>query len=378
MKKLRDERDLKITDIEPICLVAPLKSPQSIAGHTFTSKQATLIKVHTDVGLVGIGECLTRFAPEAVKAIVEALKPALIGSDPTDIEALWAKMYSLMRSRGHSKGFMIEAMSGVDVALWDLLGKELGAPVYKLLGGRFRDRIEAYATALMLGEKEELKGQALKFLEEGFKAMKLKIGRGLEEDVERIRAVKEVVGDDAKLMVDANCAYSVPTAIKLGRFLEREEVYWFEEPIPPENLEGYVEISRALDIPVAAGESEFTRYGFRDLISKRAVDIIQPDVCRAGGFSEVRKIVAMASAYDLAYAPHTGVSSAICLAATLHLATSTPDFLIFEYERLPNPLREELLKERVDRFEGGYLEIPRGPGLGVELDERAIQKYSVG
>ncbi|MEM3022765.1 MAG: mandelate racemase/muconate lactonizing enzyme family protein [Candidatus Bathyarchaeia archaeon] len=369
---------MKIIDVRPLCLVATLKLPQRIAGHTFTSKQATLVEIQTDAGLVGVGECLTRFAPEAIRAIIGSLKSTLIGSDPTDIEALWIKMYSLMRDRGHSKGFMVEAISGIDVALWDILGKELKVPVYKLLGGRLRDKIESYATAIMLGGEEEMREQALKFLEEGFKAMKLKIGQGLMEDMKSVRIVKDTVGDDVKLMVDANCAYSVPTAIKLGRFLEREEIYWFEEPIPPENLEGYVEISRALDIPVAAGESEFTRYGFRDLITKRAVDIIQPDVCRAGGFSEVKRIVAMASAYDLAYAPHTGVSSAVCLAATLHLAASAPEFLIFEYERLPNPLREELLKEPVDKFENGYLEIPKGSGLGVELEERAIRKYSIG
>jgi L-alanine-DL-glutamate epimerase-like enolase superfamily enzyme len=183
--------------------------------------------------------------------------------------------------------------------------------------------------------------------------------------------------------VDANCAYDVATAINMGRELEKHKVYWFEEPIPPEDIDGYARLSSSLDIAIAAGETEFTRYGFRDLIAKRAVDIVQPDICRAGGFSECKKIAAMASAYNIPYAPHTGGESAVGIAASIQLSAAIPNFLAYEYMRSDwsethaNPLRNSLTLEPVEKFADGTIEVPDKPGLGIELNEEIVSKYRV-
>jgi len=197
--------------------------------------KTTFVRISTDEGLYGIGECKVVLAPEITCFIIEdVLKPILIGKDPFDLEAIWEWMYGLMKYRGQQKGFMLEAVSGVDMALWDLIGKATNKPVRKLLGGRLRDRIRAYSSSILWGRKEEVVKTATKLLEEDHKAVKLKGGRGIEKDVEMIKSVRDAVGYEMDLMLDANCAYSLPNAIRLGRKLERYEVYWFEEPIPPE------------------------------------------------------------------------------------------------------------------------------------------------
>ncbi len=384
---------MRITEVEALNLVVPTKvdkKPISLAYDehltkiVFDSYKSTLVKITTDDGLTGVGECLAKLTPRDISAFVEdAFRPILIGQDPLDVEPIWEMMYATMRHRGHSKGFMIEAMSGVEIALFDLIGKAMKLPVYKLLGGCYRNRLNAYASSLRLRDTETIIQEAVGYLAQGFTALKMKVGRGEEEDIKRVEAVRDTIGDDIQLTVDANCAYNVATAIRMGRALEKLGVYWFEEPIPPEDIDGYVKISNALDIPIAAGETEFTRYGFRDLIAKRAVDIVQPDICRAGGFLECKKIAAMASAYNIPYAPHTGGESAVGIAASIQLSGAIPNFLAYEYMRSdwsethPNPLRESLTYEPVEKFTDGFIEVPDKPGLGIELNEDIVSKYLV-
>jgi len=389
----KKEFAMRIKHVEALNLVVPTqvdKKPISLAYDehltkiVFDSYKSTLVRITTDDEVTGVGECLAKLTPRAISAIIEdAFRPILVGQDPLDVEPIWEMMYAMMRHRGHSKGFMIEAMSGVEIALFDLIGKALELPVHKLLGGCFRKRLDAYASSLRLRDTETIVKEAVGYVTQGFTAIKMKVGRGEEEDIKRVAAIRDAIGYDIQLTVDANCAYNIATAIKMGRALEKYGVYWFEEPIPPDDIEGYVKLSNCLDIPIAAGETEFTRYGFRDLIAKRAVDIVQPDICRAGGFLECKKIAAMASAYNIPYAPHTGGESAVGIAASIQLAAAIPNFLTYEYMRSdwsethPNPLRESLTLEPVEKFADGYIEVPDKPGLGIELNEDIVSKYLV-
>ena len=280
--------------------------------------------------------------------------------------------------RAGRKGEVIRAISAVDIALWDIMGKAVDKPLYKLLGG-YRDKVPVYASGGYYQESKGIDGlvkEMTSYVEQGFKAVKMKIGRlSIKEDVERVKAVREAIGDDIQLMVDANSAFDASTAIRLARKLEEYDIFWFEEPVPPYDLDGYAKVTKASRIPIAAGESEFTRFGFRELITKGGVEIIQPDVSRAGGISECKKITAIASAYNLSYTPHTGASGAVNIAASLQLAAGISNFLIFEYMYPPNPLREEILQEPLPKPENGYITISDKPGLGIKLDEKAVSRY---
>lgn len=368
---------MKIQEIHTIPLSAPL--PVSIGraqNFSYSSKNAALVKIITDEGLIGIGEALTPRGPKSVCAIIEEIiKPGLIGEDPVEIEVLWDRMYHMTRSLGCNKGFMMMAIAAIDIALWDILGKALGMPVYKILGGGFRKNIRGYASSLYFADRsaDELVEQAKTFIRDGFTAIKLKIGAGIEQDVENVKVLRKELGDSISLMVDANGGYDRFSAIKIGREFEKYNVFWFEEPISHEDIDGNAEVARALDMPLAAGECEFTRYSFKEILSRNAVDIIQPDVAKAGGFSECRKIACIASAFNIPVAPHCW-GSAVSHIATLHLSAAIPNFLICEMDRLPNPLREELIADPI-RFENGYTKVPEAPGLGIELNEEVIRKY---
>jgi L-alanine-DL-glutamate epimerase-like enolase superfamily enzyme len=367
---------MKITNVEAFSLTAPLKEPWKIAKVVIREMTCTLVKISTNAGITGIGESLARLGPEATRAIVDKiLKPILIGADPFDVEILWEQMFSALRTRGHHKGFMIEAISGVDIALWDIIGKATNLPVYKLLGGKAREKVEAYASSLLFKETDVLVKEAVELVEEGYRSIKLKIGQGIQKDAHNVKAIREAIGDGINLMVDANSGFDAHNAIALGKELERHHVFWMEEPVPPDDLCGYQKVSRALTIPVAAGESEFTRYGFRDLITQGNIAIVQPDVARAGGISEVKKIAVLASSYNLPYCPHTGASGAVCVAASIQLSAAIPNFLIFEYMYPPNPLREDILKEPLLEVHNGYIQVPDKPGLGIELDEGKVAEY---
>lgn len=386
--------DHTIKNIKAFGLEVPitdLKTPpeslpyyQELRGVVFGSYKSVIVEVETEDGLKGIGECMTRISPTALVSIIdEVMKPIVLGKDPLEHELIWEEIYGVMRQRGHSKGFYIEALSGLDIAIWDLAGKVLHQPVSKLLGGKFRDKLECYASSIRFKKPGDVVTEVQKVLEDGFGKVKLKIGRGVDEDIAAVRAVRDNFGDAIKIMVDANSGYNVNSALQVGKKLEKYDVLWFEEPIPPDNIPGYAELSRAIDIPIAAGESEFTRFGFRDLIENSGIRVLQPNVGRAGGFTELKKILAISSAHGIPYAPHTGSSSAVTMAAEMQLAASSPDFLIYEYMKnawsheQPNPLNYELLNEKIPTPVNSYLTVGNADGIGVSLNEEVVKKYLV-
>jgi D-galactarolactone cycloisomerase len=388
----------RITKVEPISLYVPIKdkfdAPISVphaselADVIFSGYRTTLVRIQTEEGIEGVGECMVRLAPTATRDIIRDLAPMLIGRDVLDREAIWELMYGTMMNRGHSRGFYTEAMSGIDIALWDCAAKTLDLPLYTLLGGRHHEKLKAYASSIRFRDMDVVLAQAQDFKKRGYQAMKIKIGRNLDKpqlDIDFVRAIRESVGDDIRLMVDANCAYAedVPTALKVGRAMQDLGIYWFEEPLSPDNIDGNAQLAAALDIPIALGEADFMMYGAREFLARKAVDIFQPNISRTGGITEGRRIAAMLQAHHIPYAPHTGSCSAVCLAATLQFAVSLPNFLMFESmqsdwsKTQPNPLRYDLLKQPVEVFKDGYMVIQERPGIGVELNEDVVDKWRV-
>jgi D-galactarolactone cycloisomerase len=277
------------------------------------------------------------------------------------------------------------AISAIDIALWDLKGKALRQPVSRLLGGPFRTQVRAYATGLyrhrVADNATALAREAEAYAAEGFRAMKMKVGFGLDEDVRNVRAVRAAIGGDRLLAMDANHAYDAGQAIRLGRKLEGCDLAWFEEPVVPEDLDGYCQVKAALRIPIAGGETEYARWGFRDLCARRAVDIVQPDICGCGGFTEAWRIAALASASSLTVYPHVW-GTAVGLFASLHLTAALPPNPpamvaadpLFELDRTPNPLRDQLALNPPKRA-GDIVDVPTGPGLGLEVDRAVLERY---
>ncbi|MEA3253446.1 MAG: mandelate racemase/muconate lactonizing enzyme family protein, partial [Chloroflexota bacterium] len=294
---------MKITGVKAYALVQPLeKMAFAFSQSWVNARQTTIVIVSTDEGVEGVGEA---FGPaKAIASTVESYcAPIIAGEDPFNSSLIWDNVYRPLRHNSQ-KGILIEAISAIDIALWDIKGKVTGLPVYKLLGGAYRKRAHAYATGLYRPKgrdaKEALVEEALGYKRDGFFAMKYKIGTvSPEEDLDILKAIREAIGYDLKLMVDANCAYDAAEAICLAKQMEQYDIYWFEEPVPPEDIEGSIEVKNSTTIRIAGGECECTRYGFREIISRRAVDILQPDVCICGGFTEMQKIVAMASAWNI-------------------------------------------------------------------------------
>jgi D-arabinonate dehydratase/D-galactarolactone cycloisomerase len=284
-------------------------------------------------------------------------------------------MFSTMMARGHWKGYMIEAISGIDIALWDLNGKALGKPAAALLGGIHHETLEAYASSVMIMDTDAMIAEAKSLVDMGFGKIKFKIGRSAEEDYAYLRAAREALGPDIGIMVDVNCGYSLESALRLGAKLPGLDVLWFEEPVPQHHYESYARLVESLSVPVVAGECEFARWGFRDLILAGKVPVIQPDIARCGGFTEARKIAALASAHGVSVAPHTGASGAVSIAASVQFAASLSNLHIFEHMYPENPLRDDLLVEPVLACEKGRIQVPTGPGLGIEIDPSKVQKY---
>lgn len=368
-------------------VAAPIERPfTSSRGWLYKTRGSCIVEIETRDGVVGWGEC---YGPAHVaRAFIETqFAPRVIGRDPFDVEVIWEDLYNRIKDYG-STGMAISAISGIDIALWDIIGKVCGKPVHKLLGGAHRSSVQAYATGLYFIDMDRLVEEAVDeargYVEQGFTAVKMKIGLGsIKRDIERVAAVRRAIGDDVALMVDANHCLTVPAAIQMGRELERLNVAWFEEPISPEDIDGYVEVTRALDMAVAGGENCFTRWGFRDIVSRKAMDIVQPDVCAAGGLSESRKIATLAITHGVECVPHAW-GSVIGVAATLHFLASLPDQppsyrpmpLLFEFEQCENPFRDHLAVEPIVQ-ERGVVAVPQGAGLGIEIDRAVLKRYTV-
>ena len=336
---------------------------------------ASITEVTTDEGIKG-------FWIGGNKEIIERrIRPKILGEDPLNIERIWMKMYMGGTRKPVAKGDYIAAMSRVDNALWDLAGKILDQPVYKLLGG-YTNRVRVYAAGGYYAEGktiEDLVKEMESNVAEGFTAVKMKVGGWrfgikMETDVQRVNAVREAIGDEIDLMVDANNAWNAYEAKRFAKLIEPYHPFWFEEPVHPDDIEGSLEVKASTFIPIASGENEFTHYGFRDLISKRAVDIVQADPNIAGGLTEIRKIAAMADAYHIHFAPHGGhiIGS--------HAVAAFPNGLIVEcYASKASPYRDPDPPPRLynDPLEvkNGWIEIPDKPGFGMEIDEKIAEKY---
>ena len=375
---------MKINDIKFYGLKQTLDKPFAASQGWHNTRTASLVKVITDQGVEGWGECYGAY-PEVVKSIIETLwKPLLLGKDPFDNEVLWESMYKGIRG---NKGALMAAISGLDIALWDIKGKVLGVPISKILGGTFRNSIKCYVTGMYMTKTDDLAGalieEARGYIDDGFDAIKMRIGYGLNLDVEIVSAVREAIGDEICLMVDANCAYDSRTAIHVGRRLDKLNVYWFEEPVPPTDIEGYLEVKNALDMYIAGGELEFGKYGFKDFIGRRAADIIQPDMCWAGGITETKKIATLCETFGVRCLPHVW-GTPIAIAANLQLIASLPSLYsindplepILELDQSPNLFRDHLAKEPIIH-KNSRISVPQKPGLGVEIDEDFIKEYAV-
>ncbi|HEX4894356.1 MAG TPA: mandelate racemase/muconate lactonizing enzyme family protein [Hyphomicrobiaceae bacterium] len=375
---------MKIADVRVHVLEAPLAEPFAWSFNATSVRQSCLVEVIAEDGTSGWGEC---FGPARLNAaIVGAFRPLLVGQDAVATERHWQTIYNTFRDQGQ-KGLTITALSGVDIALWDLKGRLWGQPIHRLMGGPLRTEVKAYATGTYrrgTGDPlqyitEEVAG----YVREGFPAVKLKIGFGVDEDARLIAAVREIIGPRVGLMLDANHGFDVVEAVALGRRVAHLDIGWFEEPVVPDDLDSYVEVRRGQPIPVAGGETEFTRWGFREVLTRRAIDIIQPDTCAAGGLSECKKIADMATAFGVRYVPHVwgcgvGLATAMQLLAVLpHTPPRhTPLEPMLEFDRSEHPFRQAVLKSPLEHS-GGVMRVPDGPGLGIEVDRAAIERFRV-
>ncbi|MGQ9461744.1 MAG: mandelate racemase/muconate lactonizing enzyme family protein [Candidatus Fervidibacter sp.] len=348
------------------------------------ANRTVLVKVTTDEGIVGWGECSPMQPPVIVAHIEYTLKHLVIGEDPFDLEKLIERMFvSPYKIAGQALAI---AISGIEIALWDIIGKALGVPVYKLLGGAYRTKIPLYASSMRrdISPKDEAKRLSELVEKFGFKSVKVRIGNrfGADKDVypgrsiEVVGEVKKALGDSIAIMVDANSAFTPSRAIEIGRKLQEFNIFHFEEPCPYTDLEANAKVAAALDVPIALGEQEWDLVRFREMMIKGACDIVQPDVIKVGGFLRCKKVAAMAEAFNIPVTLHN-TQPAIGTIATLHFAASTPICRYpQEFNIEPHPFAHQIVSE-LPKVEGGFLTVPEAPGLGVEVNEEAIQQYCV-
>lgn len=345
--------------------------------HTYSDVVLMVVKISTDEGVTGIGfgggSAPGPARIELFRHSVELFKPHLLGQDPMNVERLWHAMW-VPKLVGR-RGLTTRTISSIDIALWDLRGKITGQPLHRLLGG-FRDRVPAYIAG---GYYEEGKGlpelarEMEENLERGARAIKMKIGgESFAVDAERVRVARETIGPDVKLMVDANCAYRAHEAIRIARLMEPHDIYWFEEPVAPDDYAGHARLAAATSIPIATGENEYTRYGFRDLIEHRSASIFNADATVLGGITEWMKVAALTQAHDLDIAPHGRQD------VHVHLVAAVANGLIVEYyDNHFDPMWGEVTTETMRIDADGMLTPPDGPGLGVELNYEALERYRV-
>ena len=387
---------MKITKVTSHVLQYDMPELLGYSQQYYDKRTAHLVEVSTDEGITGWGEC---FGPgnvaRANKAIVETvIQPLILGEDPMDRDRLWHKVYNLLRDHGQ-KGMSMQSLSGVDIALWDIAGKVAGLPIHKLIGGAHRTSVPCYGYGMML-RPEPTPELAARFTDEaaqikdmGFAATKMKIGFGPKDDVVLAQAVRKGVGDEFRFMADANHAYTTSDAFYVGRALDELEAYWFEEPIAPEDLDGYRELRTGLRTNISGGEAEFGRWGWRSILENRGLDIAQPEVCALGGISEYLRVLALCHAHFTPVINHVW-GSAVAVATNLQLLAAMPPLPgglhpwepMLEFDTTDNKFRDNLLAEPLDiqgqvKNNKGYVAIPTGPGIGVEPDRDFIQHYKI-
>lgn len=373
---------MRIKHIETFILSDQLSESFFFSQWSYSERQICIVKITTDNGLSGWGE---GYGPASIiEAGIKHLTPLLLGQNALEHERLWFDMYRKTLDFAR-RGVLVASISAVDIALWDLKGKTFDQPVSVLLGGRQRDRVMPYATGLYFSDSDKLASdlakEALSYVHQGFRAIKMKVGLSIETDLEHVKAVRATIGNDIKLMVDSNHAYSLREAMELARLIEPYDISWFEEPISPEFYEQYRQLRSTTSIPIAGGECEYLRFGHHQLLKNESVDILQIDICSAGGLTEAKRVAALASTYGVEIVPHTW-GTGIAFQAAMHFIANleeipgrliSPDFYI-EYDRTENGIREALTTPPIEMQEG-YIAVPTGPGLGIEVNEEAIRQF---
>ena len=368
---------MKITDVTTTLLFDPegfVIQDATIPPRPPDAKGGGQLFVHikTDAGVEGLGQSA---GSRAVRAVVEHdLKEVLLGQDPFCIEKLWNDMFWRVRGFGR-KGVAFCAISAVDIGLWDLKAKALDLPLYRLLGP-YTDSVPVYGSGGWTNfTEEELVREQTGYVERGFRSVKMKVGKDFGksegEDLERLEAVRKAVGDDVEILVDANNGYYAKQAIRMSKEFEEYDVGWFEEPVLADDIEGLAEISRATTIPVATGEHEYTKYGFKDLIARGGADIVQPDIGRVGGVTEWMKVAHLAHSFNLPVAPHA------YQLVHLHVACATPNLRIVEYLGVSERGDRVWYTEFPEPVDGMWSPYPDRPGLGLELDPDTVKRLSV-
>lgn len=387
---------MKIASIETFVLRVPLNDKRFYSSQAaFPERNSLLVRITTDTGIVGWGEGGQYGPPEPPAACIQhVLGPRLIGQRADAPVRIAEDLYAFSRDFGQ-KGTYVEAISAIDIALWDIWGKALNLPAYALMGGAFRTSVRIYGTGCYYPDFfrdtprmfDALKAELERHAASGISAIKVKIGLlPIDVDTKRLAMARDVLGPDTAIMVDANHAYNAASAIRMGRALEEFGVRWFEEPVPPEDRAGYRAVREAIDVPVAGGEAEFTRYGFRDLLTGGCIDIAQPDVCCTGGLTEWAKILALTTAFGVLTVPHVW-GSGVAVAAALHALATAPlvpytevgvplqNEPMCEFDRTHNPLRDDLLTCKFEIADGSVA-VPSGPGLGIEVDPDQLARYT--
>jgi len=375
---------MKIKSIESFILSDKLKQSFYFSQWEYSERRICIVRVTSDSGHVGWGE---GYGPAGIiRAGIEHLTPYILGMNPLETESIWSIMYRRTLDFARS-GVLVSAMSAIDVALWDLKGKILEQPVHLLLGGKKRNAIVPYATGMYFTKEqnlsETLATEAKQYAEMGYRAMKMKVGLGIEEDIKHVKAIRKAIGPKIHLMIDANHAYNLREAIQLAQAVEPYNIYWFEEPISPEYYDQYAELRSKTSIPIAGGECEYLRFGFQTLLSSNSVDIVQPDICACGGLTEAKRIAVLASVYGVEIVPHTW-GTGIAISAAAHFIANmetmpgrlNPPTCFIEYDRTENSLREELTSTDMV-FCNGEIKVSDTPGLGFELNEDALLKYAL-
>lgn len=354
----------------------------SIRGRHWPRFPWAVVEVTTSDGTMGIGEALL-YRSSSVLESIEILGKKILGEDPFNVEKIWEGMYR--------EGANLPAVSGIEIALWDIIGKKLGAPIYNLLGGKCRDKIRVYVDGFFRGAtyvEEEYIKKALEAVKQGYGALKMDVDepipsarqldrgispRDLEYTVKMVKAVREAVGREVELAIDCHGAFDVNTAVKIGRRLEEYDLLWIEDPIPLGNPVAMAKVSQAIQTPICTGELLNTRFEFRELLERQAADIIMPDVARTGGILEMKKIAAVADMYYVPLAPHNMVGP-IATIATAHICACISNFLVMEFQLGDIPWRDRLLDTPVP-IKDGYIELPTKPGLGVSLNMSEVEKH---
>jgi D-galactarolactone cycloisomerase len=384
---------MKITNVEAFWLRCPIpKEKQHFSDYgLLTDFDMTLVVITTDSGLQGFGEAKAAVGSSGVCASIvtcvqNEIKPLLIGKDARHISRIWEHVYNGTRdhyslSRGRKfpilgrRGLTISALSGVDTALWDLKGKALGVPVVELLGGSCRNQMEAYASGGW-AKADKIGEQLNSYIEKGFKGVKMRVGimdETVKESVKRVKNAREAIGDNIKLMTDAHGTFSVPEAKQFCKGVEDSNLYWFEEPISPDNRHGTSEVRKSTCIPIALGESEFTAFDIRDLIEVRAMDVVQPDSAIIGGITESMRVAHLAHTYQLELAPHCW-GSAFSFMAGVNVAFASPAAVVIEFSLGGNPMMYDLVNEKID-VKNGMIEAPNSPGLGLSVNWDFVNEF---